>query len=89
MFDCHIYKDNHSLILQPDVHTDDQANVLVKSILLFGVTRNMKVGQAFESYEIMSKFFEVNLVEFPNGVKVILNQQPGGGRYYFTAENLS
>lgn len=86
-FDCHIYKDNHSFVTQPDVHSGDRATIEIKPILYFSVAKNIKIGQSFESYET-SEPFEFNLAKYPSGMEVTLYQQPGGGRYYFTAKRL-
>ncbi len=89
MFDCHIYKDNHSLVSQNDVHTGDSAVFLIKPILCFSVAKNIQIGQAFESSQVSTEPFKVDLSEYPNGLEVTLQQQPGGGKYFFTAENLN
>ena len=87
-FDCHVYKDNRSLVTQNDVNADSQAVIEIKPILLFGVTSNVQVGPTFTAFEITSAPFEVDLSDFPNGVEVTLKQAPGGGRFYFSSDVL-
>ncbi len=87
-FDCHIYKDNRSIVTQADVHADDKAVFEIKPILFFGVTSNIQVGASFMSKEIMSDPFEVDLSDYPNGVEITLHESPGGGRYFFTTASL-
>ena len=87
-YDFSIMKDNHNFIIQPDVAAGSQAVFLVKPILSFGVVSNLETGETFESSQITSDLFPFDLSEFPNGMEVTLNREPGGGRYYFTSRAL-
>ena len=71
---------------QPDVHVGDQVDFMLQPKLYFGVVRNMKVGDTFTSLEITSALAEFDLSNFPNGLIVTLNQEPGGGRYSFSGQ---
>lgn len=88
MFDVGIYKDHLLLLTQPSVHVGDQVDFMLQPKLYFGVVRNMQVGDVFTSLEITSALTEFDLSEFPNGIVVILKQEPAGGRYSFSAQQM-
>ena len=88
MFDVGIYKDHLLLPTQPSVHVGDQVDFMLQPKLYLGVVRNMQVGDVFTSLEITSALTEFDLSEFPNGIVVILKQEPAGGRYSFSAQQM-
>ena len=57
--------------------------------LFFGVVRNIKIGDTFKSLEITSALKEFDLSDFPNGLIVTLNKEPGGGRYSFSGKPMN
>ena len=89
MFDIGVYKSNHLLVTQPDVHVGDQVDFMLQPKLYFGVVRNMKVGDTFTSLEITSALTEFDLSNYPNGLDVTLAQEPGGGQYKFSGAPLN
>lgn len=54
--------------------------------LSFGVVRNMYVGDVFTSLKIMGAWTEFDLINFPNGMIVTLNE--AGGQYSFSVDPL-
>ena len=88
MFDVRIYKENHSLVIQPDVHVGDQVDFLMQPKLYFGIVRNMHVGDTFTSLEIVSALSMFDLTKYPNGIVVTLNEQLGSGQFSFSASHM-
>ena len=86
MFDIGIYKADRLLVTQPDVHVGNQIDFMLQPKLFFGVVRNMKVGDTFTSLEITSALTEFDLSDYPNGIEVTLNEEPGEGRYTFSGQ---
>ena len=84
MFDVGVYKEGRLLVTQPDVYVGNQVDFMLQPKLFFGVVRNLNVGDTFTSLEITSSLTMFDLSQFPNGIVVTLNQQPGGGQYSFS-----
>ena len=76
------------LVIQEGVHVGDQADFMLQPKLFFGVVRNMHVGQTFKSLEIAQSLTPFDLSEYPNGLKVTLNEEKSGGAYAFTGETM-
>ena len=76
------------LVIQEGVHVGDQADFMLQPKLFFGVVRNMHVGQTFKSLEITQSLTPFDLSEYPNGLKVTLNEEKSGGAYTFIGELL-
>lgn len=85
LFDFRLSKGGSSILLQPDVHSGNQAVFILYPILKFAITRNLEIGETFLSLEISSDVFEVHLDNFPEGVEVILTEEPGGQAFVFKA----
>ena len=73
------------LLTQSNVHSGNQAVFVLHPILKFAVTRNLNLRKTFMSFEITSDIFDVHLDKFPNGVEVILEEEPGGQAFTFHA----
>ena len=87
LFDVGIYKDSRLILTQSNIHIGDQVVFIIKPVLFFGIVRNVSVGQVFTSLEIMSCLQEFELADFPDGMEVILDEEPTGGKYSFSATN--
>ena len=88
LFDTGVYKDDRLLILQPDLHVGNQMVFMLKPKLYFGVVRNMHVGDTFTSLEITTSLTEFDLSNYPHGLEVTLNEEPGGGKYSFSGKSM-
>ncbi len=85
-FDIEIYKSNRLFVTEPNIFVDSQVDFVVEPKLYFGVARNIRIGQSFQSLEMTSSHTLFDLSMYPNGMIVTLDQMPGGGQYVFTAE---
>ena len=61
---------------------------MLKPKLYFGVVRNMHVGDTFTSLEITTSLTEFDLSNYPHGIEVTLNEEPGGGKYSFSGKSM-
>lgn len=87
MYDIGIFKQNYLLVVHKDLHIGEQAEFLLDNILCFGATTTLKTGDIFTSIDSSVRYYtEFDLDKFPYGMKVVLNEEPGGGRYSFTAQ---
>jgi len=75
-------------VIQEGVHVGDQADFMLQPKLFFGVVRNMHVGQTFKSLEITQSLTCFDLSEYPNGLKVKLQEELSGGAYTFIGETM-
>lgn len=82
-YDIGLSKSGNLLVVQQGVVVGDQALFVLEPKLFFGVSRNKHVGDTFTSYEITQNFTEFDLNDYPNGLKVTLTQEAGGGMYKF------
>ena len=85
-FDLGIFRDNKLMLTSDQVHVGDQAVFLIKPILFFAIARKFKTGEKFNSLEVMSRKEMFDLSEYQNGMNITLTEEPGGGKYVFTAE---
>ena len=85
-FDLGIYRDNKLILTRDEVHVGDQAVFLIKPLLFFAIASNFKTGEKFSSIEVMSRKEMFDLSKFQNGMDIILTEEPGGGKYVFTAD---
>lgn len=78
MFDVGVYKDRRLLVTQPQISVGDQAMIVLKPILYFGVTRlDSSIPRMFKSSEIAEitdALTSFDLSNYPNGLKVILKE---------------
>ncbi len=88
LFTCELQKGGKTILLQPDVRTGNEAVFILEPVLKFAVTRNIQVSKTFLSLELSQNDFIVNLENYPNGVEVIVTEEPGGLYYNFTAKTL-
>ena len=86
-FNVGIYKNDKLFIVTTDLHVGDKVSITIKPLLYFAVVRNFELGEIFTSFEYMTHIELFDLTKFPNGMEVTLTQEPGGGRYKFTADN--
>ena len=84
MFDCGIYKNNRLLVVQKEVHINDQVDFMLQPKISFAVARNLQVGPIFTSLEIQSQMTDFDLSEYPTGLVVTLDEELVGGAYTFT-----
>ncbi len=87
-YDVSLYKSDSPLMIQRGVLPGDQAVLVLRPILYFGIVRNMKVGDVFPSLEIASSLMEFDITKYPNGLEVTLSQEPSGGMYVFTGTQM-
>ena len=92
MYSVGIYKLNHLLLVHRDLHVGGQACFQIKPILSFGVAEkgSMHTGEVFTDPEqsLITSPTDFDLEKFPNGIVITLNEDPAGGRYHFTAEEM-
>ena len=74
------------MLTSDQVHVGDQAVFLIKPILFFTIARKFKTGEKFKSLEVMSRKEMFDLSKFQTGMNITLTEEPGGGKYVFTAE---
>ncbi len=86
MYDIGLYKMKYLLVVHKDLHVGEQAEFQLDNKLCFGVTTNIKTGDVFSSIDSIRYYSEFDMDKFPYGMKVTLNEEPGGGRYSFAAE---
>ncbi len=90
LFDVQLHTGLSVILIQPNVHTGNQAIFMMKSTLKFVVTRNLAVGDTFIALEMSSSpQYELDVENFPRGVEVILTEKPGGLLYEFNSRSLS
>ena len=77
-YDVGLYKNGQLLIVHPNLRVGDQAVLLLKPKLFFGLVHDMKEGEIFASAEGITSLTEFDLGDFPNGLQVVLSDVPGG-----------
>ena len=88
LFDCRLHKGPSTILIQSGVHTGNQAVFILKPVLKFVITRNIRIEDTFISYEISSEEYEVNIDNYPQGVEIILDEKPSGGLFEFSKRSL-
>ncbi len=85
LFDIVLSAGGTPILIKTDIYSGNTGVFVLFPILKFGIARNVEIGKAFSSLEISSDEYEVDLRNYPNGVEVILKEDPGGQAYIFKA----
>ncbi len=84
MYDVGIYKMGFLYTLFKNLHVGDQVDFIIDHKLCFGMSTNVLTGDLFSSLKIVKHPLEVDMRQFPCGLKVVLNEEPVGGKHTFT-----
>lgn len=88
-FEVDIYKSGHLLLVQPEVLVGFQTEFILLPSLCFAIiNKGRQVGKVFPasmSSGCMTKFY---LGNYPNGLKVTLNEKPGSGELCFSGTSM-
>ena len=88
MYSVGIYKMGFLLSLFKNLHVGDQVEFSINQKLCFGVSSNLQTGDLFSSLKTIKHHVEVDMKVFPSGLKVMLNEEPIGGKHTFAMELL-
>ena len=88
-FDVGVYKANRLLTVERGVNISSQVDFELQPKLYFAVVRNFVVGKIFTMDQITSHMELFDLSKFPDGIVVTLTQEPVGGKYTFSAAQMS